>query len=215
VSDNIQFSRNYGDLSTSKGFQFEFFCDRCGDAHRTKFQPSMTGTASTLLDAANSLFGGVLGRAADLSERANSATWEQAHDKAFAEAVEEIRPSFAQCPKCSAWVCRKSCWNGRRGLCKNCAPDLDVEMSAAQSSKAVEQAWTEAAAAQEDLKIIGKGYDETIQAVCPHCAAALHGRPKFCPECGGKLQQAAHCTECGSKLNPGAKFCGECGAKAQ
>jgi len=26
----IGFIRNYNDLSTDNGFQFEFFCDRCG-----------------------------------------------------------------------------------------------------------------------------------------------------------------------------------------
>lgn len=215
MTENIQFSRNHSDLSTDKGFQFEFFCDWCSDGYRTKFQPSLTGTASSFLDAANSLFGGVLGRAVDMTDRANSATWEQAHDAAFEKAAQEVMPQFARCPKCNSWVCRKSCWNGRRGLCKDCAPDLDVEMSAAQSSKAVEQAWEQADSSQEDRQVIAKGYKETIQASCPHCEAPLNGRPKFCPECGGKLEATKFCQECGAKMSPNAKFCGECGAKTE
>jgi len=83
----IEFTRNYSDLSTNQGFQFEFYCDRCGSGFRTRFQPSKLGTVSSALDAASSLFGGVLGRAADLSERARSATWEKAHDEAFTKAM--------------------------------------------------------------------------------------------------------------------------------
>ena len=42
MSDHFQFTRNYNDLSTNKGFQFEFCCDRCGTGFRTKFKSSAT-----------------------------------------------------------------------------------------------------------------------------------------------------------------------------
>ncbi|MFY9562138.1 MAG: zinc ribbon domain-containing protein [Terriglobales bacterium] len=37
----IQFTRNHTDHSTDKGYQFEFFCDRCGTKFEsgTKFCP--------------------------------------------------------------------------------------------------------------------------------------------------------------------------------
>lgn len=54
----IQFTRNYRDLSTDAGFQFEFFCDRCGNGYQTEFQASAMGTATNILDAASNLFGG-------------------------------------------------------------------------------------------------------------------------------------------------------------
>lgn len=73
----IELTQNYTDHSTDRGFQFEFFCDRCGSGYRTRFQPSALGTVSSALEAASSLFGGVLGRAADLGERARSASWEK------------------------------------------------------------------------------------------------------------------------------------------
>lgn len=150
MADKIKFVRNYSDLSTSKGFQFEFYCDRCGSGYRTRFKPSVTGTVAGVLDAAGGLFGGLFSRAADVGERVRSASWEKAHDDAFAAAVEELKPDFIQCPRCMSWVCRSGCWNTKKGLCKACAPDLGVEMAAAQASKSVEEVWAHAAMAEED-----------------------------------------------------------------
>lgn len=66
MSQKIEFTRNYSDLSTNQGFQFEFYCDRCGTGYRTHFQASAMGLMTGALDAANSLFGGFFGQAADL-----------------------------------------------------------------------------------------------------------------------------------------------------
>lgn len=214
MSEKIQFTKNYNDLSTDKGFQFEFFCDRCGNGTRSSFKPSVTGNVSGVLNAASSLLGGVFSAAADMGERVHSAAWERAHDSAFLEAAQELRGEFIQCPRCSSWVCKAGCWNNKRGLCKECAPDLGVEMSAAQASRSVEEVWAHAAMAEEDKKLGAENWRETIRATCPKCGAALAGNVKFCPECGAAVKSASHCTECGAKLQPGAKFCGECGAKA-
>jgi hypothetical protein len=210
----IEFTRNYSDLSTNQGFQFEFYCDRCGTGYRTRFLASALGTVTSALDAAGGLFGGVFGRAADLGERARSATWEKAHDDAFVAAMEELKPDFVQCPRCSAWVCRSQCWNTKKGLCKQCSPDLGVEMAAAQSSRTVEEIWAHSQMAEEDRDMLKeKSWREGVRATCPDCNAPLAANVKFCPECGAKIQAQAHCTQCGAKLNPGSKFCAECGAK--
>jgi len=214
MSEKIQFTKNYNDLSTDKGFQFEFFCDRCGNGSRSSFKPSVTGNVSGVLNAASSLLGGVFSAAADMGERVHSAAWERAHDAAFLEAAQELRGEFIQCPRCSSWVCKAGCWNNKRGLCKECAPDLGVEMSAAQASRSVEEVWAHAAMAEEDKKLGEENWRETIRATCPKCGASLAGNVKFCPECGASVKSASHCTQCGAKLQPGAKFCGECGAKA-
>jgi len=212
--DNIAFTRNYTDLSTNQGFQFEFFCDRCGTGYRTRFQATAMGTVSGALNAASSLFGGVFGRAADLGERARSATWEKAHDEAFLKAMESLKPDFIQCPRCSGWVCRKSCWNDNKGLCKNCAPDLGVEMAAAQSSRTVQEVWAHSQMAEEDRAMLKeKSWREGVRATCPSCEAPLPAKVQFCPECGEKILAEKHCTECGAKLASTAKFCGDCGAK--
>lgn len=214
MSEKIEFTRNYSDQSTNQGFQFEFYCDRCGTGYRTRFQASALGTVSSALDTASSLFGGVFGKAADLGERARSASWEKAHDDAFMKAMEELKPDFVQCPRCSSWVCRKSCWNMQKGLCKNCAPDLGVEMAAAQASRTVEEIWAHSQMAEDDRQMLTeKSYRQGVRATCPSCNAPLASNAKFCPECGAKIQSQAHCTQCGAKLAAGAKFCTECGAK--
>jgi hypothetical protein len=57
----IQFTRNHHDHSTDKGFQFEFFCDRCGNGFMSEFQPSAMGLAASALRSAGTLFGGFPG----------------------------------------------------------------------------------------------------------------------------------------------------------
>ena len=214
MTEKIEFTNNYSDLSTNQGYQFEFYCNRCGSGYRTHFKPSITGTVSGAMDAANSLFGGFFGKAADLSERVRSASWEKAHDEAFQNAIEELKPDFIQCPRCSSWVCRRNCWNTQRGLCKGCAPDLGVEMSAAQSSRTVEEIWAHSKMAEEDREMLQeKSWREGVRATCPNCESPLAKNVKFCPECGANIKSSTHCTECGVELQPGAKFCAECGTK--
>lgn len=215
MSEKLRFTRNYNDLSTKSGFQFEFNCDRCGTGYRTGFKSSPTGTISNVLDGASSLLGGVFYRTADFGQRIHSVAWEKAHDQAFAAAVQEMQPSFIQCPRCSSWVCREKCWNNNKGLCKHCAPDLGVEMSAAQASKSVEEIWAHAAMAEEDKKLSTENWREVIRASCPACEAPLPKNTKFCPECGEKLQMTKHCGECGVKLTGEVKFCPECGTKTE
>ncbi len=211
--EKLEFVRNYNDLSNDRGFQFEFHCDRCGTAWRTEFKSSVTGAISGVLGAAGSLFGGFFSTAADVGERMRSASWKKAHDEAFKEAIQEIRPEFIQCPRCSSWVCRKGCWNTKRGLCKACAPDLGVEMSAAQASRSVEEVWAHACMADEDRKLSKENWADTILASCPNCEAPLAANAKFCPECGAQLKEKIFCTECGASLTPNTKFCPACGTK--
>ncbi len=59
MSSKIEFTSNYSDNSTDRGFQFEFNCDRCGTGFRTRFQPFAAGTISSALDTASNLFGGI------------------------------------------------------------------------------------------------------------------------------------------------------------
>ena len=70
MGERIEFVRNYSDLCTNKGFQFEFYCDRCGSGFRTRFKPSVSGTVTGILDTAGSIFGGLFNNAANVGERA-------------------------------------------------------------------------------------------------------------------------------------------------
>ncbi|HNY64151.1 MAG TPA: zinc ribbon domain-containing protein [Deltaproteobacteria bacterium] len=214
MGKKIEFTGNYTDHSTNHGFQFEFHCQRCHAGYRSTFQASAVGTISTVLDTASSLLGGVFGKAADLGNRARSVTWEKAHDDAFIKAYEEIKPEFIQCPRCSSWVCRKGCWNEEKGLCKRCAPDLGVEMAAAQASRTVEEIWAHSKVAEEDRAMLKEEkWREGRRATCPACGKTLKDASKFCPECGAEVLAKKHCSQCGAKLAENAKFCSGCGAK--
>jgi len=113
------------------------------------------------------------------------------------------------CPKCSHWVCVTTCWNPKRGLCHECAPDVETELAAAQAQATVDQIKTKVAA--QDLT---KDIDLTSEAaaLCPSCGARTQGA-KFCPECGKPLRPKNECSRCGTKVEAGTKFCPECGNK--
>jgi uncharacterized OB-fold protein len=204
----IEFTRNYDDLSTERGFQFEFYCDRCGNGYRTRFEPLATGTISEALDAASGILGGLFGRAAEVADTVHSVAWEKAHDAAFTRAVEEARPHFHKCRRCGQWV-DDDCWNVRQGLCKDCAPVLEEELAAVQAEAAVADAQEKAEAIEY---VDAARLKETITVTCPHCGAAVPGG-KFCAECGKPLRSEKHCPNCGAKVPATAKFCPECGAK--
>jgi hypothetical protein len=205
----IQFTRNHNDHSTDKGFQFEFLCDRCHNGFMTEFKPSAAGFAGSALRAAGGLFGGILGQAGSTAYEIERMVRGPGHDKAFREAVEETKPSFSQCPKCTHWVCKATCWNDKRSLCYECAPDIATEIAAAQAQTTVEQ-MKEKVHAQD----LTKGLDVTSEAaaLCPSCGARTQGA-KFCPDCGKPLRPKNECTRCGTKFEAGTKFCPECGNK--
>lgn len=213
MSENMEFVTNYNDLSTNTGFQFEFVCNRCGTGYRTQFKETAAGMVSGVLDTASNLFGGLFHAAAEVGEKVRSSSWHKARDSALEAAIKEIKPSFIQCPRCSSWACRKACWNNKKGLCKECAPDLGVEMAAAQASRSVEEVWAHAAMAEEDKKLSEENWRENIMATCPKCEAPLPANVKFCPGCGAKVKTSDACPKCKAKLTPGAKFCPECGGK--
>jgi hypothetical protein len=214
MAGEIEFTSNYSDLSTDNGFQYEFRCNRCSDGYRTEFDSFELATATNVLQGAGSLLGGFFSQGAQAAEKVRSAAWEKASDEAFRKAVDEIRPKFVQCPRCSAWVCHDHCWNETKGLCKQCAPDLGVEMAAAQADKSVEEVWAHAKMAEEDKHLTEADWREGIVASCPACGAPQATNAKFCAACGADLKTGKHCTQCGAKLQPEAKFCAECGTKA-
>ena len=207
----IQFTRNHTDHSTDRGYQFEYFCDRCRNGFKSEFKASAAGMASSALRTAGSLFGGMLSRASYSSRELERMVQGPAHDKAFRDAIEEAKPNFRQCPKCSHWVCATTCWNTKRSLCCDCAPDIETELAAAQVQATVQQMRQKVQ--QQDMT---KGMDLTSEAIalCPACGAKTHGA-KFCPECGKSMKPNTDCAKCGTKLDAGAKFCPECGNKTQ
>src|SRR5438132_2560328 len=90
----IQFTRNHTDHSTDKGYQFEFFCDRCGNGFMSEFQASAVGLAASALRAAGGFFGGILGSASSNAYEIERVIQGPAHDSAFRSAVEQAKPNF-------------------------------------------------------------------------------------------------------------------------
>ena len=207
------FTRNHRDHSNDTGFQFEFFCDKCGNGFRSSFQASALGVGAKIAKGLGSLFGGGqmfnVGVAADhMKDGLRGPAW----DGAFQKAIEEIRPRFRQCTRCGQWVCPEVCWNEARGLCEACAPDLAEEAAHHQAHIAADQI----AEKMRNEDLVGDvNVKAQMQAGCPHCKARIAPGAKFCAECGKPTTAAAlkptFCTGCGGKVAAGAKFCGECG----
>jgi len=210
------FTRNYRDHSNDTGFQFEFFCDKCGSGHRSSFQTSGVGLAASMLKAAGSLFGGSVSRAGWGADHVKDALRGPAWDGAFQKAVEECRPQFRQCTLCGKWVCPEVCWNHARGLCEDCAPDLGEHAAHIQAKVAVEQAWTQARTADQIQNVDVKTPGVAVAAACKKCQGALTAGSKFCAQCGTPVEVAGpkFCAQCGGQLTAGSKFCAQCGKPA-
>jgi hypothetical protein len=218
MSSMIRFTRNYQDLSTDRGFQFKFNCDKCGNGYMSRFQNSVTGTAGGLLRAAGDLFGGVLSSASNSAYEIQRAIGGKAHDGAFEKAVEEAKGYFKQCTRCGRWVCPEVCWNTKVGLCEECAPDFEENFAAAKA-----QAMNSAAAQQLNQRAQQTDYASNADMSagastphaalsCPSCGAKTTGS-KFCPECGKPIQVKLTCPGCGAQPEGTPKFCPECGVK--
>src|SRR5262245_17141717 len=211
----IQFVANYDDLSTDRGYQFKFYCDKCHNGHLSEFDASITGTAGSLLRAAGNLFGGVLGQAGNSAYEIQRAVGGKAHDDALRKAVEEAKVHFKQCTRCGRWVCPEVCWNQQRGLCEECAPDLREHAPAIQAQVGVEQAW-EKAREQDQMRGFDIGAEASVGAACSKCQTTLLADAKFCAQCGTPAPQASasgpkFCAQCGGALSAGARFCAGCG----
>ena len=210
----IKFNKNYTDHSVTSGanagFQFEFNCQRCGDAWRSAFVPYRGGQASSWLGKAAGIFGGLVGEASTAAEGLAQAGYGKAHDEAFVGAIDQAQKHFNRCARCLKFVCAP-CWNPEKGLCRERAPDAAVEIEAARTHGEVAAA---AEKATEEGRTRGAQMDvkRDRQLACPKCHAETHGA-KFCPECGFKLAVLAQCPKCAAEIAPGAKFCPECGEK--
>jgi hypothetical protein len=220
----IQFVQNYQDLSTDKGFQFKFHCDKCGNGFMTRFQASTLGMAESALNIASNVFGGIFSTVSNSAYEVQRAVGGKAHDSALEQAVAEGKQHFHQCTRCGKWVCPEVCWNGQAGLCEGCAPNFQEEMAAnaahAKADAARQQLY---AKAQEQSYV--KDVDMSAGAVmkapgpataaadkCTGCGTALSAGVKFCPQCG-QPRAAPGCPGCGAQIQGGTRFCGQCGAK--
>ena len=203
----IPFTDNYTDLSSSRGFQFKFFCRKCGGGYMSTFQTNTLGTAASAAQAMSGLLGGIFGRAAQSAEVLQQMAAGPQHDAALKKAVEEIAPIFKKCSRCGQSVCAPVCWNHTAGLCEACAPDLDEEISAAQAQAAKAQVFQKV----QTVDYVGQRDLAQVAAVnCPACGAKTQGG-KFCPDCGAAISRKKKCVNCGTEADGSPKFCPECG----
>ena len=219
----IQFTRNYEDLSTDRGYQFKFHCDKCGKGFMSPFEASGVGTAGSLLRAAGDLFGGFLSNAGSSAYEVQRAVGGKAHDDALMRAVEEGKKHFHQCSRCGRWVCPEVCWNAQAGQCEECAPNFQEEMAHAHAqakAEAMRDQMHDAAKKQNYVAGVDMSAGAVMRApgpptaapdACGACGAAI-GTAKFCPQCGTPRKPAG-CPKCGAGIVAGTKFCGECGGK--
>jgi uncharacterized OB-fold protein len=215
MSSMIQFVANHDDLSTDKGFQFKFYCDKCRNGHMSRFQPNSIGIAGELMRAAGSLFGGSFYDAGNAAYHVQRAIGGKAHDAALEKAVQEGKAYFKQCTRCGSWVCPDVCWNHSAGLCETCAPDEHEELSAQQRQAASEQIRTKT---REQDYTKGLDFLNTGGLVqCQSCQTKLAPGQKFCPTCGAPSAAAQakdkFCGDCGAAVKPEQRFCAECGGK--
>ena len=63
----IPFTGNYEDLSTDRGYQFKFYCEKCRNGYMSTFQASKIGMLGAAARAAGSLFGGAFSNIASSS----------------------------------------------------------------------------------------------------------------------------------------------------
>jgi hypothetical protein len=213
----MNFTDNYQDRSTREGYQFEFFCEKCGNGHASTFKYSVTGFGGRLLRMGGDLVGGEWGGRA--SELGFDSMWMRdgvrgtARDKALAKAVEEMRPKFNQCHRCGQWACVEICWNTDRGLCTGCSPKLDQEIAGMQAQAQVDQLRT---TIQQTDWTAGVEHQHEVTARCPSCQADSGGG-RYCQHCGTGLAAAPppatmFCAQCGTKMAPNALYCGGCGS---
>jgi hypothetical protein len=204
---NIPFTSNYTDLSSDRGFQFQFFCRKCGNGYMSTFQANRMSGIASAANLASSLLGGIFGRVAQSASAIQSQVAGPQHDSALDAAVGEISPLFKQCTRCGSWVCEPVCWNKKAGLCENCAPDLDEEIASAQAQAARQQATAKA----REVDYLGqRNLEQVVAAICPSCGAKTQGG-KFCPECGTSVSAKRKCANCGAEADGTPKFCPECG----
>lgn len=211
----IAFVANYQDMSTDKGYQFKFCCDKCGNGFLSTYEANTLGMAGGFLEAAGSLFGGVLGRAGETAFEVQRLVGGPAHDAALKKAIEEGKQHFLQCKRCVKWVCPEVCWNAEIGLCHDCAPDQQAEMAAQQQLATAEQIQTHTHETNYTSGMDFKTIHSVATTKCGKCGAELAEGAKFCGECGTAVGAAPKpfCAGCGTELHA-AKFCPQCGKAA-
>jgi hypothetical protein len=190
----IQFTRNHSDHSTDKGYQFEFFCDRCGNGFKSEFKASMTGYATGAIRAAGSIFGGVFGRAGAGAYEIERAIQGPGHDRHSGASGDQ--PQFASAEVHALGVpdhllepapwplrARRARNRGRRrSPPRRSGEDRDGDLTRELDSAGAAAPRRAARPRAKFCLSAGPGRRTTW------CGTKFEAKSRFCPECGQKLE---------------------------
>lgn len=183
---------NYRDLSTSSsdvsaGFQFEFFCEACGETQRSAFQPYRKGQITGWLSRFTFLFND-LHKATRATGAFADAGASNAKAEALGEAMAAVASQYQHCGECHKWVDR-ACWDERADSCKACA----TRAQGGSSAYAGQASPGQAGSACPNCQVPSQG-----GRFCHECGFDMASTHKSCPGCGAmQLRQARFCTDCG------------------
>ena len=210
MSVPVEFTSRYLDLSSDNGFQWEFNCGRCWGAYRSTFQQNYLSRGRGLLRSLGELIGGGVQSMSSAAEDFSGSWGDTAsatRDRAFQQAVDEVRNKFRHCPGCGLWVCLATCFNPRVGQCQECSPAVEQELARVQAEVRRDQ--LRDAATRQDLHA-GLDVATPARVVCPACGSPT-AAGRFCGACGSALDTTAPCPGCGHRVEAGAAFCSHCG----
>jgi hypothetical protein len=179
----IQFVSNYQDLSTDKGFQFKFNCDKCGNGYMSSFQTSTIGMAGSLLRAAGDLFGGWASSAGNSAYEVQRAVGGSAHDSALKTAqakAEAMRQQLYQKAQETDYV-------------------SGVDMSAGAVSASPQ--FVKPSEEQKLPNLCVCGFDVGSAKFCPECGIPTKVAKPKCSGCGHEVEVTTKfCPECGTNM---------------
>jgi len=191
---------HYTDLSSERGFQFEFYCERCPEAWRSDFVRYSESRLPGAMDAASRL---MAPRNADGRGVASfrGAAWDRARDSAFRRAARTAGEHFHACAECHCHCC-PGCWNSTTLRCTACSPVGELALAPASEERRLDLTPPVPAAAGP----IGRR--------CSDCGRSAGGA-SFCSHCGAALGEKQACRACQTTIPAAARFCPSCGERAQ
>jgi len=112
------FLKKMKDLSVDKGFQFEFYCERCGKEQKSDF---ISERGQFVASALGIHFGeDILPTSTGETIKKGTKEWEEQHGESLKRATRWALSLFHECPQCKLYV-GPECWNDSKNLCTTCA----------------------------------------------------------------------------------------------
>jgi ribosomal protein L32 len=198
-----------------------FYCDRCDREYRS--QPDIAGTVAK--DLGRSAMGGLLRNIPVVgSAVASNVVGEDPRysttltPQQLQQAWGQVESYFGECAQCHQIVCMSD-FDSQTGYCNECSPRrAQIAQAEAEQAAGVVKGFAAAFGLSDALRGVGESIKAASANVarCPRDGTVAAPGTRFCPECGGPMEQPAtvKCPQCGADTQ-GAKFCPNCGAKVE